>query len=239
MDQVAFRVLCPECLRFTGCIVCDHFVGCTQDVLGGTVILFQTDYFCIREHVLKSENVSDICTTELVDRLVIITDNAEILIFRSQQTYKFELCSVGVLILIYHNIFEAFLIVLKNISAVLEKFHCLYDQIIEVQRIVFTQGCLVFTVYCRDFLLIKITACIQFHFIRCDQFVFCMRNLRKKGTFLVDLSINVQLSADFFHQSFLIFCIVDGKSGVESQTVNVSAQDSHAGGMEGGHPDTL
>ena len=239
MDQFTFRVLRPECLGFTGGIVGNHFIGCTQDVLGGTVILFQTDDLCIRENMLESEDVSDVCTTEFVDRLVIITHNTEIFILGSQQAYEFELCCVGVLILVYHDVFETFLIVLKNISAVLEQFYCLYDQIVEIQRVILSQRCLILTVYCCHFLLIKVTACIQFHFIWCDQLVFCMGNLCKQGAFLVDLGIDIQLSADFFHQSFLVFCIVDGKSGIESQTVNVSAQDPHAGRVEGGYPDAL
>ena len=89
--------------------------------------------------MLKSENISNVCPTELIDRLVIVTDYAEILIFGSQQTYKFKLCGIGILILIHHDVFETFLIILKNISAILEKFYSLYDQIIEIQRVIFPQ----------------------------------------------------------------------------------------------------
>ena len=101
MNLLAFRILCPESLRFTGSIVCDHTVCRVQDVLGGTVILLQTDDFCIWKNVLKSKNISNICSTEFIDRLVIITDDTEIPISGSQKTYKFKLRSIGILILIY------------------------------------------------------------------------------------------------------------------------------------------
>ena len=66
-----------------------------------------------------------------------------------------------------------------------------------------------------------------------------MGNLCQKGPLLIHLGINVQLPAHILHQGFLVICIVDGKIGVISQIVNVSAQDPHAGRMEGRHPDAL
>ena len=73
--------------------------------------------------MLKSKNISNICTAEFIDRLVIITDYTEVFIFRGQQAYKLKLCSIGILILIHHNVFKPLLIVLQHIFLRLEKLH--------------------------------------------------------------------------------------------------------------------
>ena len=189
--------------------------------------------------MLKSKNISYICTAEFIDRLVIITDYTEVFIFRGQQAYKFKLCSIGILILIHHDISETFLIVFQNISAVLKKLYGLYDQIIKIQRIISAQSSLIFPIYLSNLLFNKVLTCIQFHLIRCDQFIFCMGNLFQKRTFLCFLGVNIQFSAYFFHQSFLIFCVINSKSGIIPKTVNITTQNTHTGRMECGNPYAL
>ena len=54
----------------------------------------------------------------------------------SQKTYQLKLCHIGILVLIYHNIPETFLIIIQYLRVILEQFHSLYDQIIKIKSII-------------------------------------------------------------------------------------------------------
>src|SRR5699024_8073170 len=130
MDLLPFLVLCPEGLVLSAYIVLDHFIGSIQDILGGTIILLQTDDHSIWKNLFKAENISDIGSAEFIDRLVIVSHHAEISVFGSQETDKFELGSVGILVFVHHDIAETFLVIVQHIRTCLEKLYRFYDQII-------------------------------------------------------------------------------------------------------------
>ena len=98
--------------------------------------MFQANDFCLRKNLFKSKNVSDICSAEFVNRLIVVTYHTEIFISGCKNTYKFKLGRIGILILIHHNVTEPFLIRLQNLSAVLKQFYCFYDQIVKIKGIV-------------------------------------------------------------------------------------------------------
>ena len=132
MDFIPLFVLCPESFFLTLCIVDDHLIGCVKDVLGRTVILLQAHHLSFRENLLKSQNVPDISPAETINGLVIITNNAEILVFLSKKAYEFKLCCICILILIYHDITETLLIIFQYIFLRLEKLHRLKQQIVKI-----------------------------------------------------------------------------------------------------------
>jgi len=237
MDLFAFRILCPEGLGFTFGIVGNYFIGCVKDIPGGTVVLFQPDDLRIRENSLKSKDVTDIGSSEFVNGLVIITNYTEILITGSQKADKLKLCGIGILVFIHHNITKSFLIIFQYIATVLEKFYSFYNQIVEIQCVISSQGTLVFSVDLGYFFLVKICSCIHEHLIWCDQFILGMGNLCQKRAFFVFLGIDIQFAADFFHKGLLVIGIVNGKISIITQAVYVPSQNANTGGMKGGYPD--
>ena len=100
MYLLPFRILRPESLFFTFGIIGDHTVCRIKNILCGTIILLKADDFCIRKYSLESQNVADIGSAELVNRLVIITYYTKIFISGCKKAYKLKLCSIRVLILI-------------------------------------------------------------------------------------------------------------------------------------------
>ena len=121
----------------------------------------------------------------------------------------------------------------------LKKLHSLHDQVIKIQRIVSPEDRLIFLIHTGNLPCIRIAARIQLHLFRCDQFILGMGNLSKNASFLVDLGIDIKLPEDFLHDCFLVVGIIDGKITAKAQHLNMSAQDPHAGGMEGGDPYAL
>ena len=132
LDHISIFVLCPECLIFSSLIVPDHGIGCIQDIAGRAVILFQLDHLGIIKYMFKIQDVLNIRTTEFVNGLVVVSDNAQVTVLGCQQMDQFELYCIRILILVYHDITETLLIIFQYIFLCLEKLHRLKQQIIKI-----------------------------------------------------------------------------------------------------------
>ena len=61
-------------------VVRDHRARGFQDILGGAVILLQTDDRGVRKVLLEIENVVDVRAAPAVDRLVFVAHHADIIV---------------------------------------------------------------------------------------------------------------------------------------------------------------
>ena len=91
-------------------VVGDHRVGCGQDVAGGAVVLLQFDHLGAGEVFLKVKDIADIGTAKSIDRLVVVTDHAEVAVTTRQQPEQAVLDRVGVLVFVDHLVTEAALV---------------------------------------------------------------------------------------------------------------------------------
>ena len=87
--------------------------------------------------------------------------------------YQLKLGRIRILVLIHHDITETLLIIIQNIRAGLKQLHCLYDQIVKIQRIILMQNLLIFLINLRRPLLRVIPHGLQLIFHRGDQAVLC------------------------------------------------------------------
>ncbi len=85
----------------------DDFVRGVEDVGGASVVLGEHDGASARELFVKVEDVADIGAAPSVDRLVIIADDAEVFVDRGEAVDHEELCAVGVLVFVDHDLLEA------------------------------------------------------------------------------------------------------------------------------------
>ena len=67
VNLVTGILLRPERLCFSAHVIFDHCIGSIQNILCRTVVFLQLNDFCIREILLKIENIVDIGSTKLVD----------------------------------------------------------------------------------------------------------------------------------------------------------------------------
>ena len=132
VDLFAVTVLGPQSLALAACVIFDDAVGSVEDVGGGTVVLFQADGLGALEHLLKVEDVLDGGTAELVDGLVVITDNADIVGAARQQAHKVKLGNAGVLILVHNYVLELILIVAAGFLIVLQQLDGVVDEVVKV-----------------------------------------------------------------------------------------------------------
>ena len=149
----------------------DYFVGSVQDLLRGTIILFQTDHFGVWEHFFEIQDIPDVCAPEFINALVVITDDAEIAVFGCEQADEAELRSIGILVFIHHDISEAFLIDVEHIRIRFKDFHRFHDEIIEIHGVVASQLFLISAVEHADTLPVKILI-EEIVFFRGYQFIF-------------------------------------------------------------------
>ena len=125
----------PEMLGLSAGIVGNHAVGSVQNILGGTIILFQTNHGAVRKFFFESENVFDRRSAEPVDTLVIITHNTKVSAGMSQQRNQLILSMVRVLILVDEHIAEFPLIEGPHVLVLLEQADRVEDDVVKVQRV--------------------------------------------------------------------------------------------------------
>ena len=174
--------------------------------------------------LFKVQNIVDIRSAELVDRLIVITDHAQVFVFAREKTDQLKLRRVRILILVHHDIAETLLIVGKHLWICLQQLYRLYDEIVKIQRIILLQRRLILLVDLRLLFLCKITRCrrLQGKLRRAYKLVLCRGDRRQKAALLVDLGIDIQALADLLHDALGIIRIIDRKIRVVSDAVNVS-----------------
>ena len=240
MDPAPRPVICPEGFVFSGPVVADHGVGGVQDILGRPVVLLQADHHGIRIYFFKIEDVPDIGTAELVDRLVVVTHDAEVFMGACQKAYQFELGSVGVLVFIHHDIAKALLIHLQYFVVGVEKLHGQHEKIVKIQRIIFAQKALVFLIGHADLLLAETDTVVFLPEHKGSQkLVFGSGNTGEDLPLPQVFCVDAESLAGLLHQCLLIIGIIDRESRLIAQQINVAPQNADAHGMESGDPDSM
>ena len=121
LDLRAGAVIGPELLALASDVVADDLVRGIQNVAGRAVVLLQTDGFRVLELLFEFKDIRDGRAAELVNALIVIADNADVLIVPGEQAGQYILCVVRILILVYEHIAELVLIKLEHLRVVLEQ----------------------------------------------------------------------------------------------------------------------
>ena len=121
MQYTAAVILSPKRFVLAGLVIVDNGVCGFQNFFCGTVILLQLDYDRAGEILFKIKDIADVRAAPAVNALVIVPHNTKILVFCRQKPHQFILAGICILIFIYHNIAEAFLIFVQHIGAITEQ----------------------------------------------------------------------------------------------------------------------
>ena len=145
----AAAVLCPQGFTLALAVVADNSVGGIKNDAGAAVVLFQSNDHSAAELLLKRKDILNSGTTELVDALVIITDNAQVAVTACQQADQQVLGVVGILILIDHDIAVAALVLLQHLRELLEQLDRQQNDVIKIEGVGFAQHLLIARVHPR------------------------------------------------------------------------------------------
>ena len=97
-------LLGPEPLGFSASVVSYDGMGCRENVSAGAVILFEFYDFSLRKILFKVEYVPYIGSSPLIYALVVVSDNAQVLMRLGHQFHYLILNMIRILILVYHYI---------------------------------------------------------------------------------------------------------------------------------------
>ncbi len=91
-----------------------------QNMRGGAVVLFQPDHLGTGKILFEAQDIGDLGPAPRIDRLVIIPDDADVLVSLCQQPQPQILHGIGVLIFVHHDIPKCPLIISENIVMLLQ-----------------------------------------------------------------------------------------------------------------------
>ena len=239
MNPAALAVIGPELFLLARGVVRNHRIRCVQNILRRPVILLQPNHIGIRIDLLKIQNIPDIRSAEFVNRLIVVSHDAEISGACCQHPHNFELRLVGILVLIHHDVAEPVLVIPKNILSGRKQLHRLHQKIVKIQCVIGDKLLFILRIYLSDPLFLE-TGGMRFLKTMCIlQIIFRLRNRRHDGTLPELLGVDVHSPADLSDQCLLIIRIIDGKITVVSDLINMSSQDAHAHRVKGRNPDAL
>ena len=224
----------PEMFGLSAGIVGNHAVGSVQNVLGGTIILFQTNHGAVRKFFFESENIFDRRSAEPVDTLLIITHNTKVSAGMSQQRNQLILSMVRVLILVHQYIGKTVLILCQFLRKPPEQFHSQVNNIVKIQSVGFPQMPLVRRIQSGNRLLAVVFSGIFPHFLRRDHRIFGVADLLYDTPRRELLFGNIAVCKAAFHQLSGIVRIINGKVTAVSQPFDASPQDLYTGRVECG-----
>ena len=97
----------PHPLRLARGVVRDHGVGGIEDPLRRTVVLLEDDRAGAGEVPLEVQDVAQVGASPRIDRLIVVTHDAQVPARPGEQACQLELSAVGVLVLVDHEVMPA------------------------------------------------------------------------------------------------------------------------------------
>ena len=134
-DLFALVHLGPERLAQPAFIGGDDARGGGKDVRGGAVVLFEPDHPGAGEVLFEAEDVAHLGAAPAIDRLVVITNTADVLVPARQKAKPEVLGGVGVLVFVHKNIAEPAAILLQHIFVGLEDGEHVKEKVAEIDGV--------------------------------------------------------------------------------------------------------
>ena len=157
-DRFARRHLRPQFFVALVLIFGNDAVRRIENDLRRSVVAIERDDRGLGIVFLEIEDVLDIRLAPAIDRLVIIADDKNIIVFFRQKIDEQILRIIGVLILVHHDIAKHILIFPKHLRMLLKELHREADEIIEIERVLRPQLLLIPGIYFRyDFFVIVLS----------------------------------------------------------------------------------
>ncbi len=244
LNLLTLRILAEHILRNLVAVVFNQTVSRLNDGLGRTVVLFQFEETRALKLALIVENIIDICTTEAIDTLRIITHGTNTQLLLTELHDNRHLNVVGILILIHQDIIEAGGIFVANILMLPEELIGKRQQIIEIHGIGLLAALhvshenLTYLRHLRPFVLLEDSR-IALIGSSTHQVILRHRNLGMDGSRLILLIIQSHLLHNRLDQRARVTFIIDGKVAVEADMLSLRSQDSGEDAVESTHIEML
>ena len=145
-DLLARAFRGPEILSLSLFVVGNNGARGRENRLGRPVILFQPNRPCVGIVFFEVENVLDVRAPPAIYRLIFVSDHTHVAVPVRQVAYQRVLRTVGVLILVDHDVAKSFAVAASHLRKLFEKLYGLAEKVIEIERIGFLETLLVVVV---------------------------------------------------------------------------------------------
>ena len=219
-------------------IVGDDSVRQRQNALGGAVVLLESNHDRFGVVSFKVEDVGDICATEGIDRLIVIPDDGEVAVLLRQQAQELVLRPVRVLVFVNENVAESAMILLEHLRVLGVQLHGSPNEVVEVQGVCRLQRLFVLAPDLDD-RVADVSSALLHHRIWREHSVLVAIDLAADFTRHHAGGIVPLVLDDALDHSKLVIVVVDRESLGPSEGLDLHAQNSGTGGVEGAHPHSL
>ena len=181
-DRRPVTVSGPQILRAAALIASNDGVGCGQNVLRGSVVLFQQDRAGTGKIAFEFFDVADRGAAKRVDRLVRIPHNCQlravdtVIATAGEQSNQHILRVVRVLVFVDQDVTETSVVVLSDGGFVAQQGYCARNQIIKIEGISLAQSFVVFDIRFRHNLRDRIVGRIRLELGGSDQLILQVRD---------------------------------------------------------------
>ena len=238
-DLVSLTRIGPQPLALAFGIVRHHRAGGFEDVLRRAVILLESNHSRVRIIALEIENVPNVRATPAIDRLILVTHHANVLVPLRKQPHQLILSAIGVLILIDHQEFVAPRVLTPQILVVLQQADGFQQKIVEIEGIGLPEAILITLVHHgqpRRFRIFRRTV----HILRRLLVALGVGNPGAHGPVLHELFVEPDVAEDLLDQRHLIVVVVDVELASEAgayvgETGAIAPQRAHAEGVKRRH----
>ena len=132
LNFITLAIFSPKGFALSHRVIGNNLVCGVENILRTAVVLFKTDNLCALEGIFKGKDIFNRSSSEFIDTLVIVADNADIAVFFGEHTDKLVLHLVGVLILVNHYVLKLILIIFKHLGALFKKQYGITEHIVKI-----------------------------------------------------------------------------------------------------------
>ncbi|GAB3863819.1 hypothetical protein GCM10027610_111160 [Dactylosporangium cerinum] len=234
-DLLAGALVAPQALGLALGVAADDGVGGGQDRLGGAVVLLQQDGAGVGIVALELEDVADRGAAERIDRLVGVTDDAQLAGAADELLHQHVLRVVGVLVFVDEDVAEPAAIGLGDLGVALQQVHHAHDQVVEVERVGLGEALLIERVGLGEGPLGGADR-LGGEGLGVDQLVLQVGDLRGQPAGRIAFRVEVELADHELHEPAGVVGVIDRERRLETRVVVLGPQDAHARRVERRHP---
>lgn len=135
LDEIGLFGGAPEVFIVAVFVVADDRIGSFEDRGRGAVILLEFDDVI----GFEIEDVFHFSAAPAVDRLIVVADDAEVLVFFREEFGEAELGRVRVLVFVDHEVAEAVLVALEDVGVLFKELQGERDEGVKTDRVIGAQ----------------------------------------------------------------------------------------------------
>ena len=113
----------PKIFTLSAYVICDNGVGGVEDVSGRAVVLLKLNNYRIGVFHFEVKDIFDSSAAETVDRLIVVSYDADVAVNACEKLAKLILRVVGILILVDHYVAELVGIVFEDVGFLFKKLY--------------------------------------------------------------------------------------------------------------------